>query len=148
MRETFFSRASGLPFAAEEARTLHVSIPASAETRSIVERRYRTHKRSGEAIESLELDLSEIDEAIEAMRKKVTPTKSKKERSPSAEESLELLGIERTKGKGVEETRPQKRAKEEQSAVKGAEHKTPRKTVATPKPYYRLVTPDQWEKNK
>jgi hypothetical protein len=64
------------------------------------------------AIESLEQDLSrhpkdlleralhlneEIDEAIEVMRKKVTPTKSKKERSPS-EESLELLGTERTKG--------------------------------------------------
>jgi hypothetical protein len=114
------------------------------------------------AIESLKQDLSrppadvleralhlneEIDEAIEAMRKKVTPTKSKKERSPS-EESLELLGTERTKGKGVEETQPHKRAKEEQSAVKGAEQKTPRKTVATPKPYYRLVTSDQWEKNK
>jgi hypothetical protein len=114
------------------------------------------------AIESLEQDLSrhsedlleralhlneEIDEAIKAMRKKVTPTKAKKERSPS-EESLELLGTERTKGKGVKETRPQKRPKEEQSAVKGAEQKTPRKAVATPKPYYRLVTPDQWEKNK
>jgi hypothetical protein len=81
------------------------------------------------------------------MRKKVIPTKAKKERSPS-EESLELLGTERTKGKGVEEARPQKRVKEEQSAVKGAEQKTPQKTVATPKPYYRLVTPDQWEKNK
>jgi hypothetical protein len=32
--------------------------------------------------------------------------------------------------------------------VKGAEQKTPRKAAATPKPYYRLVTPDQWEKNK
>jgi hypothetical protein len=32
--------------------------------------------------------------------------------------------------------------------VKGAEQKTPQKAVATPKPYYRLVTPDQWEKNK
>jgi hypothetical protein len=109
------------------------------------------------AIESLEQDLSrhpedlleralhlneEIDEAIAAMRKKVTPAKSKKERSPS-EESLELLGTERTKGKGVEETRPQKRPKEEQSAVKGAEQKTPWKFVATPKPYYRLVTPEQ-----
>jgi hypothetical protein len=47
IRKTFFFLASGLPFAAEDARTLHVSIPASAKTRSTAGEQYRTCKRSG-----------------------------------------------------------------------------------------------------
>jgi hypothetical protein len=54
----------------------------------------------------------------------------------------------KAKSKGAEETRPQKRVKEEQSAVKGTEQKPLRKTVAPPKPDYRLMSPDEWNESK
>jgi hypothetical protein len=86
----------------------------------------------------------ELGQALKDMAKGETPkvkAQTRRERSPSKE--MVDSGA-RAAGKGQEESRQQKRAREE----KGAVQQTAKRTLEPPKPEYLLVSPEEWEKQK
>jgi hypothetical protein len=86
----------------------------------------------------------ELGQALKDMAKEDTPkvkAQTRRERSPS----LEMVESgARAAGKGKEESRQQKQAREE----KGSVQQTAKRTLELPKPEYLLVSPDEWEKRK
>jgi hypothetical protein len=86
----------------------------------------------------------ELAQALKDMAKGETPkvkAQTRRERSPSVE--MVESGA-RAAGKGKEESRQQKRAREE----KGAVQQTAKRTLEPPKPEYLLVSPEEWKKRK
>jgi hypothetical protein len=86
----------------------------------------------------------ELADALKDLAKEVTPkvkARARRDRSPSVE--MVESGA-KAAGKATEESRQQKRAREE----KGAVQKTVKRTLELPKTGYMQVSPEEWDKRK
>jgi hypothetical protein len=93
----------------------------------------------------------ELGQALKKMAKGTTPkaeAQSRRERPPSVE--MVESGA-RTAGKGKEEGRQQKRAREERTSTReerGSAQVVAKRTLVLPRPQYMLVSPEEWENRK
>jgi hypothetical protein len=90
----------------------------------------------------------ELGQALKKMAKGTTPkaeAQTRRERSPSVE--MVESGA-RTAGKGKEEGRQQKRAREDRTSTReerGSAQVIAKRTLVLPRPEYMLVSPEEWE---
>jgi hypothetical protein len=90
----------------------------------------------------------ELGQALKKMAKGTTPkaeAQTRRERSPSIE--MVEAGA-RTAGKGKEEGRQQKRAREDRTSAReerGSAQVVAKQTLVLPKPEYMLVSPEEWQ---